>query len=373
MVLLFIAVVFLAVYACLLLYYKRCWDALPHYVPKVVHRNAFISVVIPARNEAANITALLHSLSLQSYPQTHFEVIVVDDFSTDDTALIVKERSSSNVRLIQPNLAPLASSKKAAIEAAVQCAKGELIVATDADCIVPPGWLTTINDFYISTGAVFIAAPVKFTYTRSILQIFQALDFMVLQGITGAAVSGSFHSMCNGANLAYTKAVFEEVDGFKGIDQVASGDDMLLMHKVWQQYPKKVQYLKSQQAVVQTSSMISWKAFFQQRIRWASKTMHYQDKRVFAVLVFVYAFNVLFLVLLAAGFFSTTYWKAALLYWIVKTGIELPFLYAVSKFYQEKQLLRYFFFFQPLHMLYTASVGLLSQLGKYEWKGRITK
>ncbi|MEJ7913007.1 MAG: glycosyltransferase family 2 protein, partial [Chitinophagaceae bacterium] len=259
------------------------------------------------------------------------------------------------------------------IEAAIICAKGELIVATDADCTVPPGWLTTINDFYTFKGAAFIAAPVRFTYTRSILQIFQALDFMVLQGITAAAVSGSFHSMCNGANLAYTKQAFDEVEGFIGINQVASGDDMLLMYKVWQRYPQNVHYLKSKQTIVQTGAMPTWKLFFGQRIRWASKTMHYTDKRVLAVLVFVYAFNVLFFVLLAAGFFSATYWQAALLYWIVKTGIELPFTYAISEFYEEKRLLPYFFFFQPLHMLYTVSIGLLSQLGRYEWKGRLTK
>jgi len=373
MVLLCIAILFLALYACLLHYYKCRWDTLPEYLPGGGSRKAFISVVVPARNEAENIILLLQALSLQSYPQENFEIIVVDDFSTDETAKHVRQCALSNLRLIQPKVSPLTSSKKLAIEAAVHCAKGELIVATDADCIVPPGWLSTINDFYISTGAVFIAAPVKFIHTRSILQVFQALDFMVLQGVTGAAVSGSFHSMCNGANLAYTKAVFDEVDGFKGIDKVASGDDMFLMHKVWQRYPQKVQYLKSRLTVVQTSPMLTWSAFFQQRIRWASKTMHYKDKRVFAVLVFVYAFNVLFLLLLVAGFFSTTYWKAALLYWVIKTCIELPFLHAVSTFYQEKQLLRYFFFFQPLHMLYTVSVGLLSQLGKYEWKGRLTK
>ncbi|MEJ7914300.1 MAG: glycosyltransferase, partial [Chitinophagaceae bacterium] len=133
MVLLLTAFLFLLLYAGLLFYYKRSWDALPEYVPVGAPRNAFISVVVPARNEAENILFLLRSLSLQSYSQENFEIIVVDDFSTDNTALHVSQCSLPNIRLIQPSVAAASSSKKRAIEAAIICAKGELIVATDAD------------------------------------------------------------------------------------------------------------------------------------------------------------------------------------------------------------------------------------------------
>ncbi len=117
---------------------------------------------------------------------------------------------------------------------------------------------------------------------------------MSLQGITAASVNKGFHSMCNGANLAYKKSMFQQVKGFAGIDNIASGDDMLLMHKIYKQDAAGVKFLLSQQVIVQTEAMKDWKSFFNQRIRWASKADSYQDKRIFWVLALVYCLNLLF-------------------------------------------------------------------------------
>jgi cellulose synthase/poly-beta-1,6-N-acetylglucosamine synthase-like glycosyltransferase len=113
------------------------------------------------------------------------------------------------------------------------------------------------------------------------------MDFMTLQGITGASVQKNILSMCNGANLAYEKEIFTRVNGFAGIDHIASGDDMLLMHKIWKQNPGKVHYLKSPDAIVTTQPMKTWNDFFDQRIRWASKATKYDDQRIIAVLFLV--------------------------------------------------------------------------------------
>ena len=110
--------------------------------------------------------------------------------------------------------------------------------------------------------------------------------------------------MCNGANLAYTKKAFTEVGGFTGIDNIASGDDMLLMHKIYKLYPDKVMFLKSKDAIVQTAPVNSVKDFFNQRIRWASKADKYDDKRIFVVLLLVYVVNVLLLVLPVIAIFN---------------------------------------------------------------------
>lgn len=176
--------------------------------------------------------------------------------------------------------------------------------------------------------------------------------------------------MCNGANLGYEKKAFDEVNGFSGIDQIASGDDMLLMHKISRKYPGQIHYLKSKEAIVSTQPMKTWREFFNQRIRWASKAKHYDDKRIFWVLLLVYLFNLSFLTLLIAGFFNYYYWFCLLGSWIAKTIIEFPFLYSVASYFNKKPLMNYFFFFQPLHIVYTILSGLWGQFGKYEWKGR---
>ena len=364
---------FLFLYALLIFYYWQGWKKLTGKEIKNSSDYTFISVIVAARNEEKNVAELLKALSQQNYPKEFFEIIIADDFSVDNTARIVKKFSLENLILIQPSIDSESSSKKRALEAGIQKAKGELIVTTDADCVPEKSWLKTIHNFYAEKKAFFIAAPVKFCHNKTLLQIFQALDFLTLQGITAASVAHNFHAMCNGANLAYTKKAFEEVNGFNKIDKVATGDDMLLMYKIWKKNPGKIFYLKSREAIVATKPMLSWKQFFMQRKRWASKTFVYDDYKMIAVLLFVYFFNCIFLFLIVLSFFYNFYWWYVLAFWILKTVIELPFVYSVAKFYEEQKLLRYFFFFQPLHIFYTVLVGIFSQFGKYEWKGRKTK
>ena len=223
--------------------------------------------------------------------------------------------------------------------------------------------------------------PVSYACRNNFLEIFQALDFMVLQGITGAAVHKNAHSMCNGANLAYSRKAFDTVNGFKGISDIASGDDMLLMHKIYKQYPGKIKYLKSTDIIVHTEPMHSWKDFFYQRIRWASKADKYDDKRIFAILLLVYLFNLVLLIIpLTTIFFNPaffifyfslfTFWVLLL---ILKTMVELFFLYPVAVFFSKEKLLWLFPIAQPFHILYTVIAGWLGKFGTYQWKERKVK
>lgn len=370
MLLLYIIIVLFVLYSLLLFHYGQTWNKVPDYTP-AQRATTRVSVLIPARNEEKNIAVLLNALLKQSYPSGQTEIIVIDDHSSDLTASVVQ--SYPQVRLIQLTEDALNSYKKKAIEKGIAAANGELIITTDADCIPGPEWLSSMVSFYEEKKAVFIAAPVVFSHNNSVLQVFQALDFLVLQGITAAAVHSRSMSMCNGANMAYEKKAFYAVDGFKGIDQIASGDDMLLMHKIRKQYPNGVYYLKSKAAIMTTAPMLSWRSFFNQRIRWASKARSYSDKRIFAVLLLVYLFNLSFAASLIAGFADSRYWLVFAAAWVGKTLVELPFVYGVAGFYGKRSLLNWFFLFQPLHILYTISSGLLGQFGSYEWKGRKVK
>jgi cellulose synthase/poly-beta-1,6-N-acetylglucosamine synthase-like glycosyltransferase len=355
-------------YGLLVIYYWHSWRSVPVYVPGTLQPQTKISVIIPARNEEENIAALLQALEKQSYPSSQFEVIVIDDHSTDNTAAIVKQYPA--VKLLQLTADNINSYKKKAIETGIAAASGELIVTTDADCVPPPTWLETIAAFKEETNAIFIAAPVAINFNSSVLQVFQAMDFMVLQGITGAVVHNNQLSMCNGANLSYEKDAFVAVNGFAGIDTIASGDDMLLMHKITTQFPGRVQYLKSKEVIVSTAPMKTWPAFFNQRIRWASKAAKYNDKRIFPVLLLVYLFNLSFLVTAIAGFWNSYYWLLLLILWVYKTVAEFPLFSSVAGFFDKRWTLQFFFFFQPLHILYTIVSGFFGQMGNYEWKGR---
>ncbi|AXY76557.1 glycosyltransferase [Paraflavitalea soli] len=378
---LFIFFLLMVGYAILINFYHRSWNRLQSFkLPPDTKPSTFISVIVAARNEEKNLPALLDSLNNQRYPQSLYEVIIVNDHSTDNTWSILQQAAYPELRLRPLNLSAYInkdetsrSFKKKAIETGIQQSNGSLIVTTDADCRFGEHWLESIAAFYESTQAKFIAAPVKIIARPTLLGIFQSLDFITLQGITGASVSQRFHSMCNGANLAYEKKAFEEVNGFEGIDNIPSGDDMLLMHKIYKKYPEQVFYLKAKEAIVSTDPASSWKAFFHQRIRWASKADSYDDKRIFWTLLLVYLINVCFLVAAVAAFWHNIWLFFCLILLLAKVLIEFPFVHSAAIFFDQGSLMKYFPFLQPIHILYTIIAGWLGKFGKYEWKGRVIR
>ena len=326
------------------------------------------TVIIPARNEAATIARLLEALQTQQYPQELYDCIVVDDESEDDTARVVGR--FPRVQLIQPGTATTLAHKKRAIAAGVAAAKREWIVCTDADCVPGPQWLATLADCIRTRQPVFIVAPVHIPAGSSGVQIFQSIDFMLMQGITGATVSANRLTLCNGANLAYRKEVFAEVNGFAGVDQIASGDDMLLLYKIWRQYPDRISYLGAEQAIVKTDPVPGWPAFFRQRLRWASKARAYEDRRIFPLLLLVYLVNLSFPLLLIAGFRNRHYWIALGIGLLLKLLVEWPLFSALRRFFRARGLAVWFVLLQPLHIVYIIISGLLGQSGSYTWKGR---
>ena len=200
-ILVIISTFFLSIYALLLIFYRNSWASIADTIltPESENLHTSISVIIPARNEEENIGECLESILNQRYPKKLFEVIVVDDHSTDKTSDIINKFCGENIHLISlndfTNNQAINSYKKKAIEIGISKASGDLIVCTDADCIANPQWLQTIASFYEKTKAAFIAAPVSYKKEKGFFKIFQSLDFMTLQGITGASVNKKIHSM----------------------------------------------------------------------------------------------------------------------------------------------------------------------------------
>lgn len=387
MVFYLISVLLLFLYCWLILFYRQSWLKIKDFTsaPNIEALNpVFISVIIAARNEEKNIGSCLFSIIKQTYPENSFEIIVVNDHSSDGTVSVVNSFKKSNIKIINledfTGATILNSYKKAAIELAIGMAKGNLIVTTDADCVVTRKWLETIAAFYSEYDPIFIAAPVVYsnpltsdsTFLR-LLKIFQSLDFLSLQGITAASVSTRFHNMCNGANLAYTKRVFEKVNGFEGIDGIASGDDMLLMHKIQRVYPDKVGFIKSTNVIVETQPVNSFKEFMNQRIRWASKADKYTDPKITLVLLLVYFFNLWILICGVCSVFSLRYFYVFIPLLLAKTIAELYFLFPVATFFDRRKLLWWFFPAQPFHIFYIVVAGWLGKFGSYQWKERNVK
>ena len=337
-----------------------------------------VSIIIPARNEEGNIAACLSAILRNSYPASLIEIIVIDDHSTDNTAAIVRNFDLPNVKclsmanFLKPNES-LNAYKKKALEIGIAHSSGELIITTDADCIAPPEWLTNIAARFQKDDSVMIVGPVSFTCNGSLLETFQSLDFMSMQGITAAAHRLRLGNMSNGANLAFSRDAFQQVGGYRDIDHLASGDDFLLMVKMQRMFPGRIGYLKSRDAVVSTAPQPSWDSFFQQRIRWASKSGKYNDGTLTAILLLVYLFNLLILALFVASIWDLTYFMLGIVVITIKAVVEVFFLLPVAIFFRKVKEVFWLAILQPLHISYIILAGFLGLIGDYKWKGRRVK
>ncbi|MCF0062290.1 glycosyltransferase [Dyadobacter chenwenxiniae] len=336
-------------------------------------KRIFISVIIPVRNEADNIGLLLNDLDKQHFPHEQFEVLIMDDNSTDRTAAIVQAlaaNSQVNLHLIALPGTATTSPKKRAIETAVARAKGNLIVTTDGDCRVESGWLQSIAACYAATNAKLISAPVTFADEKSVTDHLQTVEFASLIGSGGSAIGAGYPSLCNGANLAYEKSAFIEVGGFEGVRHIASGDDEFLMHKIADRYPDGVHFLKDARAIVTTKAHDNWQAFFGQRKRWASKWKHYQSKTPLFLAIYIFTCNLSLIIsglLYAVGLVDGYVFLSLL---SAKCLPEWLFLGSVLSFLKKPGSIPYIPITQIIYPFYVCFFGLAAQNPAYEWKGR---
>lgn len=367
-------------YVALMLTYRRGWRAIPVYEAQKTAQQK-ISVIVPARNEAFNIRNCLDHLRAQNYPRDLYEVIVVDDHSTDNTLLHAenykREKPWANLVLLELAAIPGRRYKKAAITEAIKIATGDIIITTDADCEMGPHWLPAIASYFEETEAALVSSPVVYSFNRKPLMFetnfflyVQQLEFAGLVGIGGAAIQLGYPNMCNGANMAYRKEVFDEVGGYKGNDELLSGDDEFLMHKVHTRYPNGVRFLKSREAIVTTPPSMNWDEFWAQRTRWVSKSTKYSDKKITLLLTLAYLFNLSMLVNGVLGFISVYYLKVALIQVLLKALAEYMFYGNVLNFFRLKRLNRYILPAQPFHILYVLAIGILGNFAGVTWKGR---
>lgn len=361
-------------YALGTLWLFRGWQWLPMPIgsPDDTPSLPSLTVVIPVRNEAGNLPALLADLNRQTYH--NFEVIVADDASTDETAAraraFARTASYPLTVLALADDPAVASPKKRAIAQSIEQATGTLIVTTDGDCRVGPRWLESIARFQVRSEAKLVSGPVTFTTDRSVFGSLQTVEFASLIGAGAATMTQGRPTMCNGANLCYQKAIFRDVGGFAGIDQVASGDDELLMHKIAARYPGGVRFLKSRDAIVETGAHRSLTAFYRQRKRWAGKWRSYSSLFPTLLAVFVFLCNLTPLLALAGWGLGLVSGGTALAIILLKLIPEWFFLGSVLLFLRKRAALWWIPATQLIYPFYVVFFGIAAQQPGVVWKGR---
>ena len=323
------------------------------------------TIIVPFRNEVENLPNLLSSFSKLNYPTDLFEVILVDDNSFEKFQIL---NSKFQVTIID-NIRTSNSPKKDAISTAMQHVKTNWVITTDADCMVSENWLLIFDNYIQQHDVSMLAGAVTYQCENSFLDHFQQLDLTSLQGATIGSFGLGKAFMCNGANFAYTKSLFEKLNGFDGNNKIASGDDVFLLQKAANLFPDKVHYLKAEDAIVTTKPTENWKSLFYQRVRWAAKTSSYQSNFGKVLGVIVFFGNLSFVIGFLFCVFAIWPYPLFVLFAFSKFVIDYILLYKTNQFLS-KSSIKSLVLSSLFYPFFSTTVALYSLFGTYEWKGR---
>lgn len=327
-----------------------------------------ISVIIAVRNEEHNITHLLDDLLNQQY--SNFEIIVIDDHSEDGTPQVVHHYVENNARISLIQSAGI--GKKAALTQGVMQARGSVVMTTDGDCNVPDGWIKGMGAYFSEDRVKMVIGGVKMR-GGSFFDELQAIEFTSLIGTAGSTCGWNIPTLCNGANLAFRKSAFEDVNGYAGNLHIPSGDDEFLMRKILVKFPASVRFAADPGAVVATSPNADVRQFLNQRIRWAGKWRSNSSVFSKALAFFVFTFQVVFMLLpllMLRHQFDLTIGMGL---FMAKVGLEALLLTRVSRFLTVSWNWSAFLVLQILYPFYVVAIGLFSNFRSFEWKGRKLK
>ncbi len=336
-------------------------------------KRPLVSVLVAYRDEYKNLSMLLNSIKNQHYPKKFFEIILVDDHSSDGGPALVKKFQLSFPEIMLKHIySPRQKTgKKAALKLAYSLAKGEIILQTDADCILAPGWIASyVNAFCANEKLQFITGPVSFQREKGFLQHFYQYEFASLLASSAGSLGNGKPLMCNGANMGFRKSLLKENTG-KRNEQFASGDDMFLMLAAQKLYgPSSISFLQNKRAKVFTRPPENFKTFMHQRIRWTSKAGAYKDLYIGCVSLLVFLTSLVQFGLGLSLFWSWKYLWVFAGFLLVKYIVDSLLTARWQSFVKGGFNPILFFIFELLYPFYVMGTGMLSLFLPFVWKGR---
>ncbi|MFY0651906.1 MAG: glycosyltransferase [Cyclobacteriaceae bacterium] len=362
--------VVLLAYAGFIFWMIASWSSIvsPEYGSK---KNMFVSVIVPVRNEESTITSTVRSIVASNNETDKYEILVVNDHSTDYTLEVLEKLKQDITQLRVISNTPGSQGKKKAIELGVSQSKGDVIICTDGDCHVGNDWMTAhTNHYQKEEGAAMLTGPVKYIENGTLLSRLLNLELSVLVLVGAATLNRGIPGMANGANLSFKKESFLGVKGYQGNEHIPSGDDEFLLRKIWSKFPGRVAFLKEKKAIVETNSPESLQEFIQQRKRWASKWRHHSDFYSKLIPVFLFLANsmsIVAMVGLIAGYQPLT----CGVFLLSKFIAEYLLIIVSTDFLGIKRSILGFFMLEIIYPFYVVFFGLASNFGKYAWKDRV--
>ena len=350
------AILILPYFFLLLIIYRNLLKIIPFKCSPTP--SIYVSVIIACRNEQEKIPLLLESISGQDYPEELFEVIIVDDNSTDKTFETASENSRADRYFVMKNKG---RGKKEAIRTGIIASKGRLIITTDADCTMGKNWIKTIAAFFEKYRPEMIICPVQLEVHHGFFGRFQELEYMSLQGITAGSVMAGKGIMCNGANLSFTRDTYlNQMD--KLHFGLATGDDVFMLHSLKKAINSGIMWLESTDSVVSTASSASLSSFLSQRKRWISKWKDYNDTFTIQTGIVTLIAAILQLTATVSLFFNISFIWPFLVILLLKSVPDFLILQNTTTRYGKSHLMRWFIPAQLIYPVYVMAVVTYSLL-----------
>lgn len=333
-------------------------------------------IIIAARNEEKSLPILFKSLNQLEYPTELYTITVVNDRSTDGTAAVLKKLQADT-----PNLSVLTiketpkgiAPKKFAISEAIKSTHNHIILSTDADSVVQPQWLQTIASYFLGNEKLGLLQGItKYEKQNNIskpLMNFQRVDFASHCIIAAAGIGRNLPINSNANNFAYRRTTFESIAGFEEKNQIVSGDDDLLVQKIWKSSLWDLSFMIEDKASVITDAMPTWIGMFNQRVRWGSKTVHYEtgQKLVLGSIFLFYLITLFSIPMAIAGILN---WSSVLGLFLAKLLGELFFMIPGTKTIKEQELLIHSFWASPLQLFLVVFSVFTGVFGSFTWKSQ---
>ena len=327
-----------------------------------------VSVIVAARNEEENIRACIESLLQLEYPKEKCELIIIDDGSTDRTGAIAQSfaKIHNHVRVIvsatgQGNL----RGKANALSQGIDQSKGEILLFTDADCVVPPTWIRETVAHY----APGVAVVAGFTLLRhsTAFEAIQAIDWFLLFGVSAATAAWNMPLTGIGNNLSVRRSAYDAVGGYRNLPFSVT-EDYALVQAVWQKTRMEVRYPLNRKTLVVSKPCATLRSLFRQRQRWSVGGLE-MVFRGFVLMAIPFALHLSFFV----GFLLSPSW----LWWTimsVKIAGDIFLLWYPIRVFKEFNLLQYFLFFELYFIVYEMFIPFIALLSrKVVWKERSFK
>jgi len=230
-----------------------------------------ISVIVPARNEQDKIENCIIQLMSSDYPKEFFEVVAVNDRSNHNTLEILNNLADkfSNLKVVniksdldKQNL----KGKPGAIHQGILNSSGEIIMMTDADCIVNRSWISSIAKRF-SNSEIGLVPSYTLIKDNSSFDKLQATEWMYMHTMACAGVGLNNPLGCYGNNVSIRRSVYQQLGGYPNI-KFSVTEDLALLKAVFKA-GYKVNYVCSQESTVTTLPCETLKEYISQHKRWA--------------------------------------------------------------------------------------------------------